>query len=116
MRSVNSIFVYGSLQPGKQHEDLLKNLKGSWKKAFVFGNMINLENGVNYGYPALKIFEGGSKIFGMVFYSDELKNKLKELDEFEGSDYKRIITNVNLEDGTKVQAYLYEHINSMLSK
>ena len=48
MRSVNSIFVYGSLQPGKQHEDLLKNLKGSWKKAFVFGNMINIENALDF--------------------------------------------------------------------
>ena len=101
MRQINRIFVYGSLQPGMQNESILKNLNGNWKKGFVLGELLNINSGENYGYPVLKINKIGSKIYGMVFESYEIKKKI------EGENYKRIIGEVYLESGLKKEAYIY---------
>ena len=108
MEKIDSIFVYGTLQIGKQHEDILKSLKGTWKKAHVRGNLYNIGSGPDYGYPGLKLNKNGSKIYGMLLKSKKLKEKLSEIDEFEGESYKRIISKVNFEDGSNTEAYLYE--------
>ena len=79
MRQINRIFVYGSLQPGMQNESILKNLNGNWKKGFVLGELLNINSGENYGYPVLKINKIGSKIYGMVFESYEIKKRLRKL-------------------------------------
>ena len=42
MKNIENLFVYGTLQKGKQHENFLKNLNGTWKKGYVFGNLINI--------------------------------------------------------------------------
>ena len=55
MSQINSIFVYGTLQPGKQNGKILKKIKGTWKKGFVFGKLINISKGINYGYPVIEI-------------------------------------------------------------
>ena len=111
MRQINRIFVYGSLQPGMQNESILKNLNGNWKKGFVLGELLNINSGENYGYPVLKINKIGSKIYGMVFESYEIKKKIEEIDKFEGENYKRIIGEVYLESGLKKEAYIYGNIN-----
>ena len=38
MKQINSIFVYGTLQPGKQNQHILKKLNGTWKEGYVFRN------------------------------------------------------------------------------
>ena len=98
----------GLFQKGKQHEDLLKDLNGTWKKGYVFGKLINIGFGSDYGYPGLKLEKGGSKIFGMVFQSKNLEKKLLKIDEFEGENYKRIISKIFLDDSSEIMAYLYE--------
>ena len=45
-------------------------------KGYVFGKLINIGFGSDYGYPGLKLEKGGSKIFGMVFQSKNLEKKL----------------------------------------
>ena len=110
MRNINSIFVYGSLQLGMKYDAHLKKLKGRWKKGYVHGSLINIHTGVNYGYPGLKIKKKGTKIYGMIFQSKNLKKKIKFLDRFEGNNYKRIITDVRLLSGRKIKAYMYELI------
>ena len=114
MNQINSIFVYGTLQPGKQNGKILKKIKGTWKKGFVFGKLINISKGINYGYPVIEIKKKGDKIFGMVFLSKNLKKIINKLDVFEGKDYKRIITNVNLTNGTKIKSYIYIINNKLL--
>ena len=108
MKKINSIFVYGTLQPGKQHYHILKNLNGTWKKGYVMGTLFNINRSDNYGYPAIKIDKNGSKIYGMLLKSKDLEQKIFQVDEFEGKEYKRIITEVILEDNTKAKAYIYE--------
>ena len=108
MEKIDTIFVYGTLQIGKQHEDILKSLKGTWKKAHVIGHLYNIGSGTDYGYPGLKLNKNGSKIYGMLLQSEKLEEKLFEIDEFEGKSYKRIISKVNFDDGSSTEAYLYE--------
>ena len=42
------------------------------------------------------------------WFRKDLEQKIFKLDEFEGKEYKRIITEVTLEDNTKAEAYIYE--------
>ena len=49
MKNINSIFVYGTLQPGMQNDKILKDFKGNWKKGYVLGKLLNLETGDDYG-------------------------------------------------------------------
>ena len=108
MKIIDNLFVYGTLQKGKQHENFLKNLKGSWKKGYVFGELLNISSGPDYGYPALKLDSKGSKIYGMIFHSKDLESHIKKIDKFEGDSYKRIISKIILEDGSQIESYLYE--------
>lgn len=107
MKVIMNLFVYGTLQKGKQHERLLKKLKGKWKKGYVIGKLLNISSGLDYGYPGLKLNKKGSKIYGMVFQSKDLKNNIKKIDKFEGKNYKRVISKINLLDGAKIKSYLY---------
>ena len=104
---INSIFVYGSLQRGMQNCHLLKDINGTWKKGYVIGTLINIGKGENYGFPAIKLDEKGSKIYGMILGQDLEKNLFK-LDKFEGGDYKRVVTVVTLEDNSEIKAYTYQ--------
>ena len=108
MKKITNLFVYGTLQKGKQHERILKKINGRWKKGFVNGKLLNLNSGSDYGYPGLKLDKKGSKIYGMIFQSKELKKYIKKIDEFEGNNYRRVISKVFLKDGSIINSYLYE--------
>ena len=108
MKNIENLFVYGTLQKGKQHEKILGNIKGKWKKGYVNGKLYNISSGSNYGYPGLKLDPKRLKIYGMIFQSKNLENYIKKIDKFEGNNYKRVISKVCLEDGTLINSYLYE--------
>ena len=76
MKNINSIFVYGTLQPGMQNDEILKNLNGNWKKGYVLGKLLNLDTGENYGYPVLELDNNGSKIYGMILESKDIEKNL----------------------------------------
>lgn len=42
-----------------------------------------------------------------MFVSDRLAEHWPALDEFEGSEYRRVATRVTLADGAQVDAYVY---------
>ena len=108
MKIINNLFVYGTLQKGKQHESILKNLRGRWKKGYVNGKLFNIGSGANYGYPAIKLNKKGSKIYGMIFQSKDIKKNLKKIDQFEGNDYKRVISKINnLKNRSKTESYIF---------
>ena len=108
MKNIKNLFVYGTLQKGKQHERILGNIQGKWKKGYVNGKLHNISSGQDYGYPGLKLDPKGSKVYGMIFQSKDLKNYIKKIDKFEGNNYKRVISKVYLEDGNFINSYLYE--------
>ena len=108
MSKINSIFVYGTLQIGKQHENILKDLDGNWQKGYVYGKLTNTSNNSDYGYPCLELDKKGEKIHGMIFSSKKFRKKIREIDEFEGKNYQRVVAEIHSNNGSKIQAYLYE--------
>ena len=108
MKNIENLFVYGTLQKGKQHQSILGKIKGKWKKGYVNGKLYNICSGPDYGYPGLKLDPKGFKIYGMIFQSKNLENYIEKIDEFEGNNYKRVISKVFLKNGSKINSYLYE--------
>ena len=45
---------------------------------------------------------------GYLFSSNELHKKWDELDNFEGEEYRRVLTKVILNNGNSTEAYIYE--------
>ena len=73
--------------------------------AHVYGDFVT---DMNISYPIIQLNENGEKILGQLFYSEELMKIIKSIDEYEGEEYKRVVTNVYLKDGTQKQAFVYE--------
>ena len=101
------LFVYGTLAPAKPNEHVLKKISGRWEKASVNGRLCPVGWGADYGYPALVLDESAETVEGMIFSSDELSNLWRELDEFEGDGYRRVVTTVRQEDGSLIDAFIY---------
>ena len=101
------LFIYGTLAPGRPNEHKLQDIKGYWKKGTVKGILKEEGWGADFGYPGIILDENASEVKGFIFTSNELDNKLSELDEFEGEEYKRVLTKVLLEDNQTVDAYIY---------
>ena len=107
MSSINKLFVYGTLCPGRPNEHILKNIGGSFQKASVRGKLYAEGWGAAMGYPALLPDETADKVEGYVFSSENLEKYWAHLDEFEGEAYKRELIKVELEDSSFIEAYLY---------
>lgn len=101
------LFVYGTLAPGEPNEHILKKINGRWDKASVKGRLYPLGWGAGYGYPGLILDESAESVSGLIFSSDELNDFWRELDEFEGDGYQRVITAISQDDGSLVDAFVY---------
>ncbi len=88
------LFVYGSLQPGRENHHLLSGLKGKWMKGYITGDLSDNGWGAGMGYPSLIWNFHGEQINGHLLISEELVDNWERLDEFEGNDYKRILVPV----------------------
>ena len=87
--------------------EILNDLKGNWKKGYVLGKLLNLDTGEDYGYPVLELDNKGSKIHGMILESKDIEKNINKIDEFEGKEYLRVVSNIFFEDGSKTLAYVY---------
>lgn len=111
----NHLFVYGTLAPGQPNEHILAPLAGCWRNASVSGALLDEGWGAEMGYPGLLLTQSqasGSEhaeqvVEGQVFSSDALPQHWQRLDEFEGEAYQRTLTQVRLQDGTSMTAYVY---------
>ena len=45
MKNIDNLFVYGTLQKGKQNGNILESINGIWKKGYVNGKFYNLSSG-----------------------------------------------------------------------
>ena len=106
------LFVYGTLAPGRPNESVLAELEGSWRAGYVHGQLIEQGWGSDYGYPAIKLHPEGDKVDGFIFTSADLTEFWPKLDEFEGAEYERVVTSVTLEDGSQVDAFIYQAVES----
>ena len=103
----NKLFVYGTLGPGRPNEHILENIGGSWEEASVIGILHQEGWGSAMGYPAITLDKDGDKVKGFLFTSTKISEHWSELDEFEGEAYERMLTTVELQNGTTVDAYIY---------
>lgn len=102
------LFIYGTLAPGKPNEHILKDIEGTWEKASVNGILKEQGWGSDLGYPGIVLDNNCHNIVeGLIFESNQLKDKFKQLDEFEGNEYKRILTKVTLDTGEVIDAFIY---------
>jgi len=104
---IEKLFVYGTLGPGCPNEHVLKAIGGRWKHATVRGKLRQEGWGTEMGYPGIDLDENGEEIEGFLFISENLSNHWPVLDDFEGEGYERVITQVKLTDGSKVDTYIY---------
>src|SRR5512146_838307 len=87
--------VYGSLAPGRPNHRELQDIRGEWHSGFsVTGDLLDRGWGAGIGYPALRWSTQGPPTAIELFISDELARNWARLDEFEGTDYLRIIVPV----------------------
>lgn len=108
MPVINHLFVYGTLAPGKPNEHIVSGLNGKWQPATVRGELKEIGWGANMGYPGIVLGNEHPWVDGLVLSTDKLADFWHELDEFEGEDYQRVMTNVRLADGEWLTAYIYE--------
>ena len=104
----NRLFVYGTLAPGRPNAHVLADVSGSWEPGIVEGTLYQEGWGAAAGYPGIVLNDNGAEVRGFIFSSEELAAHWARLDEFEGEGYQRVLTKASLEDGTVVQAYIYE--------
>lgn len=102
-----ALFVYGTLQPGGPNEHLLAGVPGEWQRATIRGRLESLGWGTELGYPALILDPHGEEVGGFVLRSSDLSSHWSTLDQFEGKQYQRVISQVTLATGETIQAQVY---------
>jgi len=107
MDMIKKLFVYGTLGPGRPNEHIMRNIGGTWEEASVIGILHQEGWGAAMGYPGITLDKEGDKVEGFLFSSDKISEHWSELDEFEGEAYERVLTTVELQNGTVVDAYIY---------
>jgi hypothetical protein len=89
-------------------DHLLESIGGRWENATVRGELIEAGSAPGVYYPRIILDEDGGDVDGFLFISENLPNHWDKLDRYEGDDYQRVVTNVTLENGSIVEACMYE--------
>jgi gamma-glutamylcyclotransferase (GGCT)/AIG2-like uncharacterized protein YtfP len=103
---IQRLFVYGSLRPGQSNEHVLKAIGGTWQEASVRGHLKQVVEASGV-YPAIVLDATADVVTGYIFHCDTLDQHWKNLDEFEGEAYKRILVTVQTKDHIAIEAYIY---------
>lgn len=129
MATTETLFVYGTLAPGKPNHHVLADIPGTWQVATLHGELVAKGWGAKLGSPA--IIPAPSVILtspnmlpskaaasiqrtdapwvsGVAFSSSELHQHWPMLDAFEGAAYARLLVAITLiEPQTVISAYVY---------
>ncbi len=104
---MESLFVYGTLGPGRPNAHILEKIGGAWCEGHVAGSLINEGWGAEMGYPAIILDNSGNRVQGFLFTSENLQRHWDVLDEFEGCQYERVPVTVTMNDGGIVSSSIY---------
>jgi len=104
---MESLFVYGTLGPGRPNAHILEKIGGTWREGHVAGSLINEGWAAEMGYPGIILDNSGIRVQGFLFTSDNLQHHWDVLDEFEGSQYERVPVKVTMSDGETASSYIY---------
>ena len=98
--------TYGTLAPGRVNHQKLAGLNGRWQQGTVRGRLVDAGWGAALGYPGLVLDPLGPVVEVYLFESLELPDHWPRLDEFEGTGYRRVVTQVRTADG-ELNAWIY---------
>ena len=107
-RTSNHFAVYGTLAPGAPNHHVLEILNGQWCEGFVHGDLLDRGWGAEHGYPALRWNPLSAQVAVKLLVSEDLQHYWQRLDEFEGSEYQRILVPVYAGDSEVAVANIYE--------
>ncbi|XYQ53402.1 gamma-glutamylcyclotransferase family protein [Pectobacterium carotovorum] len=111
---MESLFVYGTLGPGRPNAHILEQVGGTWQEGYVEGSLLNKGWGAEMGYPGIVLNNSGQRVYGFIFTSENLKTHWDFLDEFEGDEYERVPVSVITSGGEAVNSCIYMLKNSSL--
>src|SRR5919109_1263700 len=98
--------TYGTLAPGQPNHHQLAGLKGHWRQGTVRGWLNAAGWAASLGYPGLVLDSTAPLVDVHLFESLDLPDHWARLDEFEGTEYRRVVTQVRTDDG-EVPAWIY---------
>jgi gamma-glutamylcyclotransferase (GGCT)/AIG2-like uncharacterized protein YtfP len=103
------LIIYGSLAPNAENHWVVEHIKGNWQKGVVKGLLLKEGWGADLGYYGFKHteLENQEDINVFVLFSDELVAHWQAIDDFEGSEYKRILAKYQLNDGQIGVGFIY---------
>ena len=104
---MNQLFVYGTLCPNQENAHILGGIGGDWQKASVHGTIHILDWGPDKGLPAIILNDKDSLVEGYLFRTEKLAENWQMLDDFEGFQYERVVVDVSVDSGEKIQAWTY---------
>ncbi len=107
-RCSESLAVYGSLAPGRENFHVISHLKGDWKQAKIFGDLLDRGWGVGLGFPAMRWRSSGPPLEVDVLESSELPDAWADLDRFEGPGYLRVLVPYYVGDDLEGVTNIYE--------
>ena len=98
--------TYGTLAPGRVNGHQLAGLSGQWQQGTVRGRLTDAGWGAALGYPGLVLDPLGSPVDVYLFESADLPEQWPRLDAFEGTGYRRVVTQVRTAEG-ELDAWIY---------
>jgi len=104
---MESLFVYGTLGPGRPNAHILENIGGTWQEGHVGGSLLAKGWGSEMGFPGIVLDDSGNRVQGFLFTSENLQNNWQVLDDFEGAEYERVPVDVVTADGVTVKSCIY---------
>jgi gamma-glutamylcyclotransferase (GGCT)/AIG2-like uncharacterized protein YtfP len=102
------LFVYGTLRAGERNAGELDRIPGGTRRvASTRGTLVTRGQGGPYTYPAITLDPAAPVVPGELFTAPTLEEHWERLDAFEGEEYRRVLTDVEVEGGP-VRAWVYE--------
>jgi gamma-glutamylcyclotransferase (GGCT)/AIG2-like uncharacterized protein YtfP len=98
--------TYGTLAPGRVNHHQLAGLSGLWRQGTVRGRLVAEGWGAKLGYPGLVLDPRGPLVEVFLFESPDLPGHWSRLDAFEGTGYRRAVTQVRTPEG-EWDAWIY---------
>jgi len=98
--------TYGTLVPGRVNDHQLAELDGTWRQGTVRGKLVEAGWGADFGCPGLILESSGQDVEVHLFESQDLPDHWTRLDALEGEDYRRVVTQIRIDDGS-LDAWIY---------
>ncbi len=104
---LDRLFVYGTLRLGSKNEyaELLARQAQYLGPAKIAGRLYRVAH-----YPGLAPPESNADVVNGDVFAGVSEQLFKQMDEYEGAEYSRRITEVKMEDGTTLTTYCYHYV------